>query len=151
MNFLLALEIVSQTSPGNPSLHRSVLLMRTWAVITHSSGAGHLPAPSSSLLCRTQALLDLLAQQWEDFPSAVTHSHTDPNVFTESRRLKKENVFRGFPKPELGALTHQPRSEGSCPLQHSGGAHGRSCLAFNPQVRGAFALERLAACGFLFF
>lgn len=78
-----------------------------WAVLTHSA-AGHLPAPGSSLLCTARALRDLPAQQWEDFPSAVTQSHTNPNVFTESRRLKKENIFRGFPKPELGALVHQP-------------------------------------------
>lgn len=76
-------------------------------MLTHSA-AGHLPAPSSSLLCTAPALPDLPAQQWEDFPSAVTQSHTNPNVFTESRRLKKANIFRGFPKPELGALVHQP-------------------------------------------
>lgn len=60
------------------------------------------------LLCTAPALPDLPAQQWEDFPGALTQSHTNPNVFTGSSRLKKENIFRGFPKPELGALVPQP-------------------------------------------
>lgn len=77
------------------------------------------------MLCRTQALLAQPAQQWEDLLGAVTHSHANPNVFTESRRLKGERVFHGFPKPKPGALKHQPFD-------------WEFCLAFNPQARGAF-------------
>lgn len=78
MSFLLALEIVSQAGPCT-----AVSRWGAWAVLTHSA-AGHLPH-RLFLLCTAPALPDLPAQQWEDFPSALTQSHTNPNVFTESR------------------------------------------------------------------
>lgn len=139
MNFLLALEIASQTSPGKPLLRRSALLTRTWAVITHSSAAGHLPAPSSSLLCRTRALLDLPAEQWEDFPGAVTQSHSNPGVFTESRSLKKGKHLSWLSKPELGARTHQP------PPRAAQGLTGcPSMPCFEPPSQGSFCLGQIS-------
>lgn len=104
----------------------------------HPLCSGHLPAPSSSLLCTAPALPDLPAHQWEDFPGALTQSHTNPNVFTESRRLKKEHIFWWL--SQSLAWSFRAAAPSDVPLQCGRGAHRGSCLAYSPQGRGAWGL-----------
>lgn len=75
-----------------------------------------------------------------------------PTPSTESRRLKKENIFPGFPHPwSSGTPAPLPGQPPVAARREVGGGGGRPASLLTPKLGGALALERLAACRFYFF